>query len=380
MSYNVSLVSPVLHFRIPVELLKGTIASTIKIELADAHSERFTDSISIKAFENFFIADTLGTSFLNIDINNRMDVPPASYVLNIRSSKKNDDGTPPEKYTLTITVNAAVIAAPGTVQIERRGQLADGFECNDTLLYLKETGRKSALINPKFDKIKMVDEKNHPVSGRIILDSQQVIPAGEARELRFATVGEFPVGKTTATMELSGHQLDVPVPLTIEITTRRGKGFLIVLLVAGLSFGYITRILLTYIISINEARLPGIDLQSTLATVTKNRQDTEFISAVDRIGKALEKGLRKSKAIDVTNAITSAKNDLDAAVAAFNTHGADVVSVAEGNRLLARIALARRITGIGNQFEECSTDTAQRDHGEDDAGAGKRVSAGFEDL
>ena len=42
------------------------------------------------------------------------------------------------------------------------------------------------------------------------------------------------------------------------------------------------------------------------------------------------------------------------AVAAIDAHGARVVRMAEGNGLLARFALARRIGGIGNQFVERS--------------------------
>ena len=44
-----------------------------------------------------------------------------------------------------------------------------------------------------------------------------------------------------------------------------------------------------------------------------------------------------------------------------------MVHVAERNRLFARIALARRVPGIGNQLEQCATGGAENDHADDNA-------------
>lgn len=317
-AYNVSLTGPSLRLRIPIELPKGIDSSKLRTTLLDVHSEQFPDSVSISAFSNVFILHTQGNYFLNIDISNDPVMIPATYVLNIRSTKKKGDGAVVEKYTLTIIVNPAVIAPPGTMLVERRGRLGDGFDCTDTLLYLRETGRKSALTNISLHRIKALDEKNRPVSGQINLRPGQRIEAGGSGELIFDIKGEFPIGKTTATLELNGHQLASPIPLTVEITTRRGTFFLIGLLLSGLLAGYLVRILLTKIIAINEARLPGIELLAILDAATKNRLDPTFISTIEAIKTDFKTGLRKKNTEDVTKAINDVKAALDKAISDFN--------------------------------------------------------------
>lgn len=69
--------------------------------------------------------------------------------------------------------------------------------------------------------------------------------------------------------------------------------------------------------------------------------------------------------------------DAGVAVAAIDTHGADVVRVAEGDGLFAGVALAGGVTGIGNEFEEKTAQAAEKDDGEHDARSGKGVRTGF---
>jgi len=54
-------------------------------------------------------------------------------------------------------------------------------------------------------------------------------------------------------------------------------------------------------------------------------------------------------------------------VAAIDAHRPDVVRVAEWNRLFARIALARGISGIGDQFERQDAKHANCDDRKDNA-------------
>ena len=68
------------------------------------------------------------------------------------------------------------------------------------------------------------------------------------------------------------------------------------------------------------------------------------------------------------------------AVATFNAHGADVVGVAKGYGLFTRCALPRGITRVGNEFDNNPRQCTQNNDSKNDARAGKRVRAGFEDL
>ena len=68
------------------------------------------------------------------------------------------------------------------------------------------------------------------------------------------------------------------------------------------------------------------------------------------------------------------------AVAALNSHGTDVMSMAERNGLLTDVVLPRRIAGVCNQLEKGAAEDACNHHGQDDAHPGRCVRTWLKDL
>ncbi len=120
-------------------------------------------------------------------------------------------------------------------------------------------------------------------------------------------------------MEVVAPQLAEPVPLTLEITTRRGTYFLIAVIMLGWLVGYLVRVVLEKKIIINTARLSAIELLQIIVTESGNRPDAVFVKKANLIQAELGKAMKKTKDEDVNAAVTTAKEALNAAITDHNT-------------------------------------------------------------
>ncbi len=87
-AYDVSLIDSITHLRIPAELAKDVKIEALDIEILDIKSDKIPSPVKINGFKNVFLIDTLGRTFVNIDIFNRPIIQPAAYVLELRTKKK----------------------------------------------------------------------------------------------------------------------------------------------------------------------------------------------------------------------------------------------------------------------------------------------------
>lgn len=335
-SYNVSISDTALGFGIPIELGKDVEPGSLHVTILDAKSDKLNDDVRLSMFSNASVIASPNDTVLNIDINNQPPVTPATYTLFLKVYNSAKATEEPKTYTITITVNAATLATLAPIVVERTNLFFGlPYSTNDKLISVREASKKSAITNISLHTFSVKNSENRLFQGIVTGENQSLIPPGGTGTIVFRTTGDFPLGRSTASVDIVAPEFADPVPVTIEITTKTGWLSLLFVIVLGLLSGWYVRNVLTDRINLNTARLPGIDLKRIIIDERNKRADKRFVDAANKILHALELELNKEKLPDIVQGIDVAKKLMADLITEYGVRLADVQNLWDRLKSLA---------------------------------------------
>ena len=257
-------------------------------------------------------------SFLKISIHNKPPLDQGKYHLTF-NILKGKPASPPEPLYIDLTVKPATIAPLHNVVVSRVQNFPFfPYKLAYKPVTLFETSR-NAIVSPiTIRELTLVDTKGANVPATIkFTNTDQIIEAGRQADLSYEVIGDLPIGTAMATFIINAPQLAAPVQFKMDIITKRGGWWIFIIILAGLLFGYTTRIALNNILQLNKSRKEAIDLLRLLDEEKANRPDETFSMAVDKMQKKLNASINSGTA-KITEVITDIKTDLAATFTDFN--------------------------------------------------------------
>jgi hypothetical protein len=314
-AYEVALKNSMERLDVPVELTKEAKDKKLVIQLLSVHMTGQVDNLVINSFNGITLFDTLGNTYLRLPIHSTSALKTGIYNLLLRVKDSNDLITVLQKLTITLAVKPAVVPTPATVVINRTDPGPwFPYEVIKAPLNFWETGG-NALVKPAaVRQLRLVDAQGQPVPGKFWFKDSTEIPAGGDSLFDYELSGDFPIGKVTGTFQLVGPQLATPVPVTFEITTKRGWIWLIFAILVGLLVGYLFRTLLQNTINKNLAKLKIAELMRYISLVRIKWPDENFGNETDEIIRRLNTALRETDPAKITTAVNNEETLLRTAV------------------------------------------------------------------
>jgi hypothetical protein len=314
-AYEVALRGSDEQLDLPVELSSEVRSKKLVLQLLSVNITGQVDNLPIYSFNGITFVENQGNTFLRIPIQKTSNLKPGIYNLLLRLKDSSDLRTELQRLTITITVKAAVVTTPATVIINR---LDPGpgipYEITKTPLNFWETGGNAFVKPAAVRQLRLVDAQGQPVPGKLVFKDSTEIPAGEDSLFAYELYGDFPLGKVTGTFQLVGPQLTTPVPVTFEITTKKGWLWLVLAILIGLSVGYLFRTLLQNTINRNLAKLKIAELMRYISEVRIKWPDDNFVGEADDIIVRLNTALRETDPGKITAAVNNEETILRTAV------------------------------------------------------------------
>ncbi|HEX3744441.1 MAG TPA: hypothetical protein VHW09_10945 [Bryobacteraceae bacterium] len=182
--------------------------------------------------------------------------------------------------------------------------------CQDVLpqLTIQEASHRSPLSDLQFVKVSNTVAGAAAVSGELTFGHSITVPAGSSRTVPYSLGGNFGLGLNTGSVTVNARELEAPA-LTVDFEVRNHytRLYLVLTIILGLIFSYITKILLQQKIELEQARVDALKLAGQIEGDEPRHQDPEFRAAYAEALHDLH------VAIDGTDAaaINAAKKSLD---------------------------------------------------------------------
>jgi hypothetical protein len=137
-----------------------------------------------------------------------------------------------------------------------------------------------------------------------------VAPGGNALiELNknYELEGPFPLGTAKGKLVVNADQLAEPVTFNFEVRSRVWVGILFIPMVLGICLGWLTRVRLTKVVNVNQAREKAYALVTLIGEALSRNDDQEFRTAAILARDGANAAALKSKADEVTAGTTGAQ-------------------------------------------------------------------------
>lgn len=318
-SINVSLKDSINQISIPVDL-KGVKVGDLQLSLQGIKSDRVPNNVDINVFSAYSIIEKAGKAFILLEIKKDASTQPGIYTLEFRINKNNSDST--QSLSITLIANGAEVKPlPSSIIIERNDVFFGfGDQLHGAKIQLRESGNKMPLGPVTLHTIKTVNSKNEQVNGVIsAVNTGSFASPGGLLSVDFAFDGKFTPGKLTSTVEIQAPQLREPIPVTIEINSRRGFYLIITVILLGLIVGFFLRNFLDSKINLSSARLNAIEMLRVMDAEDKKRPDAVFLKKTAEIRSKLSIAIKNNKDTSINDAVNKAKTDLETAITDYNT-------------------------------------------------------------
>jgi hypothetical protein len=225
-------------------------------------------------------------------------------------------GTESQLLKLQVIVPEAQLRVRAPLLVERVIGLDGEAEATQTPLTLSETGGRSRATQLSIQPISAAVSGDHAVTGHLAFTAEGgqpvgtvVLPPGGTASLTYAPLGEFPLGTTKGTVEVTAPQLKTPLAVTYEVRTRRTAAWLFLLLVGGLLAGYLTRTWLKYRIDLGEKRVALESLHQRIVEEQSRSPDEKLQEAL-KGALALLSQARDRDLKELSDAVTEAEKRL----------------------------------------------------------------------
>lgn len=129
----------------------------------------------------------------------------------------------------------------------------------------------------------------------------------------------YPLGKMTGTFKLQAAELAAPVDVNVEVLTRWSRWLLLLLLIASIFLGWVTRTWLEGRRLVAAARIAANQELERVTEILRSVRDPEYVDRIGKIIEGLKRGIGKDDAKSVTEATEKANQAVTAVVDEMST-------------------------------------------------------------
>jgi hypothetical protein len=244
-----------------------------------------------------------------------------------------------QRIAFSIRLDAATLRPPGTIHIKHteRWPFHDGVERHS--LPLRETSRRSHLTDISVKQVDPLNAGTDQASGSIGADTPIEVVPGGFQEAALGPRGSFPIGTSTGKVEIDAGELAEPIQVSAEVTHTLSRGYLILILILGVTLGFLTRTELVGRIQRAQAFAQIQQMLSRLRRARTRHPDPAFVAMTADIEEDLRAALDSGDATKIESAVTDADAALQAALKALKEKADEVAK--ELTTLAATIATRR---------------------------------------
>jgi hypothetical protein len=210
--------------------------------------------------------------------------------------------------TIRVLLPAPQLAVPPTIYITRT--IDSPIKVRNSGLVLRETSGHARLAGLSVEQVQGPGGVDQLADGKVIVPTPKPVAPGTSAIANVSTEGDFPLGTSTGQLEIYSPQLGQAIPVTYQVQTRRWKLWLVVAIVLGVAFGFLTRVWLVQRIQRGKARVQAYGVLDQLAQERQRRTDPAFTASIDEARQMLERVLRAGTPEEITAAVKDAGDKL----------------------------------------------------------------------
>lgn len=166
-------------------------------------------------------------------------------------------------------------------------------------LVIRETGARAPADGLTLEAAPFANDPSDPP--KIIVDSGALrIERGRLLTPRYTLAGHFPLGVVKSTLFLRGPQLDTAISIPVEVTTRRGRWWLLGAVAVGLLLGWFVKRGLERQVTLGTARLRLASLAEQIRQGQAGHPDETFVKATRQLDVDILAAARQRDAAAIT--------------------------------------------------------------------------------
>lgn len=301
---------PAKRVEFAVRLAEGVDPAAIQVFLDGV----FLDGLQDTSFKELFsVTWNAGARVLSVNIELRPALRPGSYQLRARLRGTVNQKPQEQTETLVVVVPAATLRSLGTLQIRRTRWFWGPPAVTSAVLRLQETSRLS--------RVTEVGVLSVGGNGCLVFKPRSIAP-GEVVDLPVEFEGQFPLGSSKGTIQVTASQLAQPYEVAYEVITTWTKWLLVVVIGFGILVGYLIKTRITGATKLSEARLQAAKVLEDLES--QPYRDQEFRDDLKSQRDALHSALDDGDVGAITERAASAREALRVALEGLRKRKADV--------------------------------------------------------
>ncbi|HVF04279.1 MAG TPA: hypothetical protein VNA20_05525 [Frankiaceae bacterium] len=212
--------------------------------------------------------------------------------------------------TLTLTRPAATLTVPTKVSVLRTQWFPELPKLRGEPSWLHDVTEKTPVLTVKPGRDSRIDaittRQVETAEGRVTVTQPSSIAPGTPADLTYDLQGDFPLGTVTRTVEIDAPQLATPLTVQFEITTRRDKALIWVLILLGILSGLATRGLGPKLWGIARTRRRANTLRARLVALRAEYPDATFVDEIVKADALLaDRTLRPTKLVNLIEQATT---------------------------------------------------------------------------
>jgi len=178
-------------------------------------------------------------------------------------------------------------------------------------LTIQETTGRSPLTELQFYKVNNTLAGSKAVGGELVFAPPPVtVPAGGVNSVPYSLAGDFGLGLATGSITANAQELETPaLTVDFQVNTHYTRGYILLMILLGLGFSYVTKILLQQKIELEQARVDALKLADQIEADQARHRDQEFRDSYAGELRTLREAIDGADA----DAINKAKDKLDKA-------------------------------------------------------------------
>jgi len=359
--------------RFPLDLAAGVTIKQLQVTVVDVNANAHSANAAQGSFGASLVKPSASGQPAKLVVTVKLSsaVKPDTYnlVVRFRLRKKPRRKDPQvQKLAISVVVPAAQLRAPGTLTAERTMacfiRILCGTHDDKPKLDLVETSGASRLSNVRISDVGQATQDDRPTTARLeFTPPKEPIPPNGVGSGSYSIEGKLKPGTAKGALRIEANELQSGVEATWNLRVRRSGWDLLVVALAGLVFGFVTRIALQRLIDQGRARAAAGRLRRRLQAEQRQRPDPAFQESVATVESTLahDSGFFK-KPSEIAAAVNRASQSLTDALSALEQRRADATLEQERlDRLLsARYALPQEIQDA-RQSAKGAFDAAQNE-------------------
>lgn len=302
--------SKTLTLRIPLLVRHDVSVKHLETALDDVELPGRREAVVFDAFKVAVAPatanpDHTATIFLTVD----ESTPLAPGAYRVRFTVFSDRPSGLRRLAVDVNLTAPQLAVPPTVYINNTVHQPES-STESSRLVLRETSGRARLTGLSIVQVQGPQSVDQSTDGTVVVAKPPTVLPGQSGVADISLKGKFPLGTSTGELEVYSPQLAAPVPIAFQVETRAWKLYLVLAIVAGVAFGFITRVWLAQRIERGKARVQAYGLLAQMEQERRHFVDPAFGNDLEGAAQKLERVLQAGTGQEITTAFKAAQREL----------------------------------------------------------------------